>query len=176
MGLFGWAMKGVTMDRRNRSEVGMGEQPTLVEEPVQIVEQPSPQEQASAVLFNMNAPMPQQNNNFSNPVNTNQSTYNQGYNPQSYSSNQFGNAFAGNTIGNRHIMVVTPRNDGEVLAIVEHLKNNTEAVIVNFEGVSVADTQRRIDFLSGVACGLGGTLRPLDAFKYIITPSGIGVR
>jgi len=160
MGIFDWAMKGISTERRPlpkddiQAEEHQGEAEHNPEQPM---------DKASAVLFNFQAPPPAQ----------------QTYQPQGFTQPQphqgFNGAFQGSTIGNRHILVVTPRTENEVFGIVEHLKTN-EAVIVNFEGVPPAETQRRIDFLSGVACGLNGAIRPLDANKYIITPSGIGVR
>ena len=154
MGIFNFAMKGVTLEKRNRG-ADKAQTPDKVE-----VSLPTPtaHEQAAAVLFNFNQPSsPAQSGGFG------------------AAAQQFAPAFGGGTLGNRHILVVNPKNDNEVIGIVEHLKTN-EAVIVNFEGISAAETQRRIDFLSGVACGLGGAICKLDDLKYIITPSGIGVR
>jgi FtsZ-interacting cell division protein YlmF len=49
-------------------------------------------------------------------------------------------------------------------------------VIVNFEGIQSQDSQRRIDFLSGVVAGIGGQIKQLDTHKFILTPNGIGVK
>ena len=154
MGILNWPMKGFNAEKRAQPPRSASpEAESLVQELKQEANT-TPEEKASAVLFNFQAPQQQQ-----------------------YQHHQqgFSGAFQGATLGNRHILVVTPRSDQEVIGVVEHLKTN-EAVIVNFEGVPASETQRRIDFLSGVACGLGGAIRPLDSFKYIITPSGIGVR
>ena len=167
MGIFDWAMKGVSTERRPLPQKEQVAPPQMEQAPIQQTPppvehhqpEPDPVDKASAVLFNFQTP-PQQN--YMQPT----------YHAQ---PQNFNGAFQGNSLGNRHILVVTPRTDNEVFGIVEHLKTN-EAVIVNFEGTPLHETQRRIDFLSGVACGLNGTIRPLDAHKYIITPSGIGVR
>lgn len=164
MSLFNWTMKGFNTERR---EAGQAPTATLtaqppVQNPIEPHLSETPADKASAVLFNFAPQSPQFQ--VAQP----------GFAFQN-SAPGFNSAFAGATLGNRHIMVVTPHSDSEIVAIVEHLRTN-EAVIVNFEGVPAPDTQRRIDFLSGVACGLGGTIHPLDAYKYIITPSGIGVR
>jgi FtsZ-interacting cell division protein YlmF len=149
MNLFSWAVKSETRKRETAPAAEIPAEKKI-----------SPQDQAAAVLFNINAP-------------AQTPSYNSA--PSYHNGSNFGSAFSGNTLGNRHIMVIQPKCDSDVIGIVEHLKTN-EAVIVNFEGIPTAETQRRIDFLSGVACGLGGTIRPLDNHKYIITPSGIGVR
>jgi len=180
MGLFNWAMKGVKAERDNAPEASTPAEETQQVEALQNIsselkqttanmlleeqaehsetDEQTPKEVASAVLFNFspNAPI------MSEPMNM-------GYNPN------FNGAFMGGTIGNRHILVSSPKNQPELFAVVEHLKTN-EAVIVNFEGLITAEAQRFVDFLSGVACGLGGSIQALDNYKYIITPSGIGVR
>ena len=143
-----WAMKGFTTEREPRQNRNIEESQIAHEETTpEPVAPKTPTEQASAVLFNFQGP---------------QGQYNTGYNP----APQFNGALQGATLGNRHILVMTPRTDNEVFTIVDHLKTN-EAVIVNFEGIPAVETQRRIDFLSGVACGLGGAIRPLDKNKFI---------
>jgi hypothetical protein len=170
-----WAMKGVNLGRR---EIEQEPQPTAPNLAPMVntapIQDATPRTEAAAVLFNAGVPAA--------PYTPQQSSYaapSYGYadpNAAAYTGYAgFGGALAGPTIGNRHILVSNPRTDAEVAQVVEHLRTN-EAVIVNFEGIPTADTQRRIDFLSGVACGLGGTIKPLDSYKYILTPSGIGIR
>ena len=81
----------------------------------------------------------------------------------------------GATLGNRNILVITPNTNQDVTNIVENLQNG-EACVVNLEGIPLADAQRRLDFLSGVICSINGQIRPLDTYKYILTPQGLGVR
>lgn len=177
-------MKGVNVGRREVDPTPAAPQPNL--QPVVNTAPPAdPRNEAAAVLFNgAQAPYGTQAGYGGSPYAT--PTYATPSYAQptpeatptpSYGAGYggLGGAFAGPTIGNRHILVSQPRTDAEVTAVVEHLRTN-EAVIVNFEGIPTAETQRRIDFLSGVACGLGGTIKPLDAYKYILTPSGIGIR
>ena len=160
MGMFDWALKTERVKKAERATEANAVGATAVEGDLtaqdfgataEMPERDAKQE-AAALLFNFGAPQ-----------------------PQTFGQPGFNGAFAGGTLGNRHILIVKPRTDAEVFAIVEHIKTN-EAVIIDFEGVPAIETQRRIDFLSGVACGLGGTIKPLDAHKYIMTPSGIGVR
>jgi FtsZ-interacting cell division protein YlmF len=96
--------------------------------------------------------------------------------PNTYGAQtSFNGAFGGNALGNRNILVITPRSNQEVNVIVEHLRTG-EACIVCLDGIPIAEAQRRIDFLSGVVCALNGIIRSLDANKYVLTPSGVGVR
>ena len=88
----------------------------------------------------------------------------------------FGNSlFSGAAISNRNILVVTPQSGKDEVGIVEHLRTG-EAVIVCFDGIPFADAQRRLDFLRGVACALRGSIKHLDHNKFILTPSGVGVK
>jgi FtsZ-interacting cell division protein YlmF len=156
-----WISRGITTERRARVEEEYEDEG--------VEDEASAHDQASAILFNYQASQPQPQPQYQNQQ------YNAGYNYGQPQTQNFGGVFDGRTLSERHILVITPRSDQEVFGIVGHLKTN-EAVIVNFDGIPVCETQRRIDFLSGVACGMGGTIRPLDSHKYIITPSGVGVR
>jgi len=89
--------------------------------------------------------------------------------------NSYGNAFTGATLGNRNILVISPNTNQDVNQIVENLQSG-EACVINLENIPVADAQRRLDFLSGVICAMNGSIKPLDAHKYILTPQGLGVR
>ena len=91
------------------------------------------------------------------------------------SDNQFEGALDGQTLGNRNILVLTPYTNQDVTNIVQNLTNG-EACVINLEPIPVADAQRRLDFLSGVICAIGGTIKPLDQNKYILTPQGLGVK
>ena len=90
-------------------------------------------------------------------------------------ANNFHNAIQGQALGNRNILVITPTTNADVARIVENLQKD-EACVINLEPIPVADAQRRFDFLSGVICAIDGSIQPLDAHKYILTPRGMGVR
>ena len=160
-------MKGVNVEQRHKDI-------TAVEEPAEVVlEQPDIpegseceetqevdlQQRAHSILFG--------DQPFVAPT-----QYQPAYTP---SQPAFNSIFEGNTLGNRHILIITPRTNAEVTNIVQHLKNG-EACIVTLEDLPIPDAQRRIDFLSGVVCALNGIIKPLDTDKYILTPSGVGVR
>ena len=110
------------------------------------------------------APVTQQNPLFEQPRLDNSSAF------INYSS-----TFQGQAIGNRNILVTTPNTNQDVTNIVMNLQNN-EACVINLENIPTADAQRRLDFLSGVICAMNGSIKPLDAYKYILTPQGMGVQ
>ena len=170
MGLMSWAMKGISMERRAKASEPIAvvlEQPE-VPMPQYTPEKPTEFQHASNILFGEQIASPYAQ--APNPYPSVQSTYS----PGSYTAPTFGNIFDGNTLGNRSILVITPRNNADVTSIVTHLR--TEAVIVTLEDLPVDFAQRRLDFLSGVVCAFNGTIKPLDANKYILTPSGVGVK
>jgi len=166
MGIFSWAMKGVNVEHRRKT---VTEEPTAVvlEQPEDIqaceeTQEVDLQQRAHSILFG-DQPLAAPSTGFASQIPTYPS-------PQAFNS-----IFEGNTLGNRHILIITPRTNAEVTTIVQHLKNG-EACIVTLEDLPIPDAQRRIDFLSGVVCALNGIIKPLDADKYILTPSGVGVR
>ena len=163
MGLWNFISKGVTVEKRER-KVAVAEEVAVqlesdVEEVIATEEEAAVDEQpldltsadyASSILFENPQPNPY--------------------------GNAFQNVFAGAGMANRNILVVTPLTERDEVNIVEHLRSTNEAVIVCFEGLSVADAHKRLNFLRGVACALRGSIRPLDKNKVIITPSGVGVK
>ena len=88
------------------------------------------------------------------------------------SANPFERELSG---GGRNILVIVPKSNQDVTHIVQNLQNG-EACVINLENIPQEEAQRRLDFLSGVICALGGTIRGLDDKKYILTPQGLGVR
>ena len=97
------------------------------------------------------------------------SSFNSGY-EEGYSS-----SLGGPTLSSRNILVVVPNSTQDITHIVHNLQRG-EACVINLERIPHADAQRRLDFLSGVICALGGSIKGLDEYKYILTPQGLGVR
>jgi len=162
MKLLGWALKGFNKESRTKRREPQIE--VMLEQPdIAVTAEP-----VVAAQLVTETVLP------ANPFTTLFSESSQPVYPQ-YSQNGFGTAFAGHAVGNRAILVVTPRTVTETYGIVEHLRTG-EACIVCLEGLSVQDAQRRIDFLSGAVYALNGTIRPLDTNKFILTPNGVGVR
>lgn len=91
------------------------------------------------------------------------------------SMHSFGSVLGGANLSSRNILITTPRTTADTSNIVEHLKTG-EACIVCVDGLAAELAQRRIDFLSGVVRALNGTLKQLDAGKYVLTPNGVGVK
>ena len=165
MGILDWAMKGVNVEsRKNPKKVDeaifpapnvsaaanmtSGDVPNLHDFSATDNGQPN----ASSLLFSPADPAPA---------------------PNPYQ--MYAGALGGATLGNRNILIVTPRTNADISGVVQNLQNG-DACIVCFEELSATDAQRRLDFLSGVICAIGGSIKSLNSFTYILTPSGIGVR
>ena len=67
-----------------------------------------------------------------------------------------------------------PKSFSDVQTIIERLAGK-EAVIVNLESVEIESAQRILDFLSGASYALGGSMRRIKAYTFLITPQGMGI-
>ncbi|MCL2846420.1 MAG: cell division protein SepF [Firmicutes bacterium] len=160
--------KGVKTEKKKKPvpisyDVDPAPQPTL-EPPADL----TPAAPVAPVYMETPAPAPQP----SSYANANSMLFEQ---PSLSSTGQFNDALSGPTLGSRNILVVVPNTNQDIRHIVDNLQN-AEACVVNLETIPFADAQRRLDFLSGVICAIGGTIRPLDQNKYILTPQGLGVK
>ena len=77
---------------------------------------------------------------------------------------------------NIKMQVVRPKNyDSETASqIANHLLAKS-TVVLNLEGTSKETSRRLIDFLSGVAYSIGGSLKKIATNAYVITPSNVDV-
>ena len=67
-----------------------------------------------------------------------------------------------------------PKSFSDVQTIIERLAGK-ESVIVNLEYVEIESAQRILDFLSGASYALGGSMRRIKAYTFLITPQGTGI-
>lgn len=77
---------------------------------------------------------------------------------------------------NIKMQVVRPKTyDSETASqIANHLLAKS-TVVLNLEGTSKETSRRLIDFLSGVAYSIGGSLKKIATNAYVITPSNVDV-
>ena len=77
---------------------------------------------------------------------------------------------------NIKMQVVRPQSyDSETASqIANHLLAKS-TVVLNLEGTSKETSRRLIDFLSGVAYSIGGSLKKIATNAYVITPSNVDV-
>ncbi len=70
--------------------------------------------------------------------------------------------------------VVKPEHFESVPQIADHLLNK-RTVVLNLEKASKETARRLIDFLSGVAYSIDGSLRKIASNAYVITPNNVDV-
>ena len=72
------------------------------------------------------------------------------------------------------LKVVKPQHFDSVPQIADHLLNK-RTVVLNLEKTNKETARRLIDFLSGVAYSIGGSLKRITANTYIITASNVDI-
>ena len=82
----------------------------------------------------------------------------------------YGEEYAG--LGN--VTICAPKSYKDVQEMIEKLARK-ESIIVNLEGVQSESAQRVLDFLSGASYALGGSMRRIKEFTFLITPQGTGI-
>jgi len=70
-----------------------------------------------------------------------------------------------------NIIMVEPRTHKEIQKVVDYLKQG-QSVAVNLEGISSADRERILDFLSGALYGLNGSIHRWHGDLFLVTPEG----
>ena len=96
----------------------------------------------------------------------------EGYSPRSRRRESDYADYAGS-----NVTITTPKSFMDVQEMIDHLRRN-EAVIVDLEGVEEESAQRILDFLSGAAYGLGGSMRRVKESQstFLVTPQGTGIK
>lgn len=86
------------------------------------------------------------------------------------------NATGGISIGGASLemKVVKPEHFESVPQIADHLLNK-RTVVLNLEKANKETARRLIDFLSGVAYSIDGSLRKIASNAYVITPNNVDV-
>lgn len=87
-----------------------------------------------------------------------------------------GNGSIGLSGASVNMKVVRPKNYDSNTAsqIANHLLNKC-TVILNLENTSKETSRRMIDFLTGVAYSIGGTLKRITDKTYVVTPANVDV-
>lgn len=72
------------------------------------------------------------------------------------------------------LKVVRPADFKSVQSIADHLLNS-RTVVLNLEIANKEHSKRMIDFLSGVAYSIGGSLKKVAASTYVISPGSVEI-
>ena len=106
--------------------------------------------------------------------------------PAGMSQSNIGNMGSAGNIGNMggislsgtgtalEMKVVKPQQFDSVSQIADHLLNK-RTVVLNLENTSKETARRLIDFLSGVAYSIDGSIKKIATNAYVITPNNVDV-
>lgn len=77
--------------------------------------------------------------------------------------------------GNGNVAIYSPKTYADVQDMIDNLRKN-ESIIVNLEEIEASSAQRILDFLSGAAYAIGGSMKRLkENCTFLITPQGTGI-
>jgi cell division inhibitor SepF len=76
--------------------------------------------------------------------------------------------------GSSPVHVVEPNGFNDAQELGDHLKAN-QAVVLNLRGLDRELQRRLIDFSSGLAYAVGGTMRKVDDQVFLLTPTSVEV-
>ncbi len=85
-----------------------------------------------------------------------------------------GISLSGNSGSALEMKVVKPDSFDSVAQIADHLLSK-RTVVLNLENTNKETARRLIDFLSGVAYSIDGSLKKIASNAYVITPSNVDV-
>lgn len=102
--------------------------------------------------------------------------YDEGYDEGAYEEENYGgeSSFAGGSGGTLELKVVRPEGYDAAPTIADHLLNG-RTVVLNLEATSKETARRLIDFLSGIAYSINGSLRRVANNTFVITPNNVDV-
>ncbi|NCA67855.1 MAG: cell division protein SepF [Clostridia bacterium] len=75
---------------------------------------------------------------------------------------------------NSNVVISSPNSFKDVQALIDNLKRR-EPVIFNLEGISKDSAQRILDFMSGAAYALGGSMKRIKEYLFLVTPEGVSI-
>ncbi|MBP3321958.1 MAG: cell division protein SepF [Clostridia bacterium] len=87
---------------------------------------------------------------------------------------QSGSSFGKGGAAALELKVVRPETFDAASSIADHLLNR-RTVVLNLEATNKETAKRLIDFLSGVAYSIDGSVRRVATNTFVITPSNVGV-
>ena len=90
---------------------------------------------------------------------------------QTYQPANSGISLSGSAL---EMKVVKPTQFDSASQIADHLLNN-RTVVLNLENTNKETARRLIDFLSGVAYSIDGSLKKIASNAYVITPNNVDV-
>lgn len=73
-----------------------------------------------------------------------------------------------------YLSILAPKSLDDVKGIISILRDG-QPVIIDYNKIAEKDSQRIVDFISGAAYALGGTVESIGEKKFVVTPGGMGI-
>ena len=80
----------------------------------------------------------------------------------------------GRSLNQNHVMLTTPKNFESAQEIADHMREG-RAVLMNFEGTDYEIARRIVDFISGVAYALEGSIKKVGQGVFLCAPQGVEI-
>ena len=102
--------------------------------------------------------------------------YDEGYDDGAYEDEGYGESGGsfGGAGGTLELKVIRPEGYDAAPTIADHLLNG-RTVVLNLEATTKETARRLIDFLSGIAYSIDGSLRRVANNTFVITPNNVDV-
>ena len=80
----------------------------------------------------------------------------------------------GDKQANNNMLVLSPKNFDDIQALIRSLRDG-QSIIFKLEGVDKEVAQRMLDFVSGAAFALGGSMKRIEKTMFLVTRAGMGI-
>ena len=80
-----------------------------------------------------------------------------------------------NTTANSKMIVMHPKSFDDIQALIVNLREG-QSVIFNLDEVNKESAQRMLDFMSGAAFALGGSMQRIESTMFLVTAKGVGIQ
>ncbi len=76
--------------------------------------------------------------------------------------------------GTKNVVIHRPKTYKEVQGLIDYLKQGESAIMI-LDGLSPAEAQRILDFVSGAVYALSGSTQRIDGNIFLLTPEGYNI-
>ena len=76
--------------------------------------------------------------------------------------------------GTKNVVIHKPKTYKEVQGLIDYLKQGESAIMI-LDGLSQAEAQRILDFVSGAVYALNGSTQRVDGNIFLLTPEGYNI-
>ena len=92
----------------------------------------------------------------------------------SSNSDEFSSESGVGGFGTKNVVIHKPKTYKEVQGLIDYLKQGESAIMI-LEGLSQAEAQRILDFVSGAVYALNGSTQRVDGNIFLLTPEGYNI-